>query len=122
MKKKLFYSIILIALMLNTISFTSYSAPGVDSNRQYMLETAQRVGPEEMIRAGFFRGGGLDKEDYNNPQDVYMAQQFILSLYPGRPDLFKKAVCTLGECLKESGNYTTGQINRVVNFMLNFKE
>ena len=66
-------------------------------------------------------GGGLDKDDYNDPMDVYVAQQFILSMYPGRRDLFERAVCTLGKCLEEDGRYTKKQADKVVKFMLNFK-
>ena len=117
----MFYCIILVAFMLNTVTMNaSYSS---SSDREYVLKAAQRLGPEEMIKAFFFKGGGLDKNDYNDPEEVYIVQQYIATqLYPGRRDLFERAVCTLGECLKESGDYTTGQVNRVVHFMLNFKK
>ena len=122
-KNKLVYGAILAAFMLNTVTLNNgHGASDKNlSRRRYMLETAQRVGPEEMIKAGYFRGGGLDTNDYNDPKEVYITQQFILSLYPDRPDLFRRAVCTLGKCIEEDGRYTKKQADRVVKFMLNFK-
>ena len=121
-KNKLVYGAILAAFMLNTVTMnSSYSTSSANSDEQYIFETAQRVGPEEMIRTGF-KKGVLSRVDYNNPKSVYIVQQHILTqLYPNRPDLFRTAVCTLGKCLEEDGRYTKKQADKVVKFMLNFK-
>ena len=57
-KNKLVYGAILAAFMLNTITLNnSYGTSRMDSDRQYIIETSQRLGPEKTIRACYFRGG-----------------------------------------------------------------
>ncbi len=122
-KNKLVYGTILIAFMLNTFTLNSgYCTPSRNLNRQqYIFEDAQNVTPEEIIRISFYNGNRLYLYDYNSPKDIYLAQRVLLSMYPDGSDSFREAVCMLGECLEEDGRYTKKQIDKVVDFMLNFR-
>lgn len=130
MKKKLFYSIVLTALMLNTIiSNVAYSSSNRSANKQHIVVVAShhiipktiKVYPVEAVRRKF-ENGFLGRRDYSDPDDVCMAQQYISKkLCPGRPDLFELSVCTLGECLKNDERYSKQQVDRAVNLMLNFR-
>ena len=118
-KNRLVVGAMLLTLVLS-MSNLSVGLCTSASDDAYTLEVARKLGPEKMIKWSF--GKFLRKEDYTNPESVYIVRQYIRDeLYPGDQVAFRTAVCTLGKCLEEDERYTKKQADKVVKFMLNFK-
>ena len=86
------------------------------------LKAALEIGPERMVKFGFEHREHLGNVNYRNRKEVGAVQKHFVNLYPDRPDLYKRAACALGECLKEEGKYTQEEIKRVVGYITGLTE
>lgn len=119
-KNRTFLIFLLTLLSISTFGSNLCLALSTSTLDQQAIKTALEVGPENMIRFGF--RDYLYKTDYKNPREVHKVQQHIANLYPNRPDLYKRAACTLGKCLDESGKYTKSESERVVKYIIRFSD
>ena len=114
-KNKLFFTALFAVSMLNTINASVSKATTANTLSRHARETAIEIGPENMMKFAF--RDYLHSADYRSRKGVSAVQRHIVNLYPDRPDLYRRAACALGECLKVDGRYTQGEINRVVKYI-----
>lgn len=121
MKNSKLYLVGLMTVMLCILNLTNVNASGhVSVLDKKSREAALRIGPEKMME--FSYDDTLHKGNFTNIVDVNAVQQHIADLYPNRPDLYKRAVCTLGKCLEKDGRYNQKQVDKVVKYMMHFSD
>ena len=117
---RLFSGTVLCALMLYTFGLSvGFGTPGNRLDDE-CLKIARDIGPEDMMKLAF--EDYLRNVNYRDRKRVSAVQKHLVNLYPDRPDLYKEAACALGECLRESGKYTQGEIKRVVGYITGLTE
>ena len=109
--KLLFITLLAFFCLFNTNLCHAYSRIAMPKRA---LEDAIKIGPEYMMKFAFEDKEYLGSCDYRNQQQVSNVQRHFVDLYPDRPDLYKRAACALGKCLKESKQYTDREVERVV--------
>lgn len=116
MKKSRLFLIfsLLLFTMFNILYINTSKATSTSTLSTRAREAAIRIGPERMMKFGFDQKEHLGNVNYRNQKEVSAVQKHLVDLYPDRPDLYKRAACALGECLRESGKYTEKEVERVV--------
>ena len=123
MKKKLFFNIILTALVLNiaTLNVSYSGAYRRQQNIQPFNSILQglRLEPGGIVRYDFETHGFLSRLNYGAAEQIDAAHYYISQWICGdNPNARQDAFHALDECLRTQGGYSDEHINHIINFML----
>lgn len=123
MKKRLFFSIILTALVLNiatlNVSYSAAHGRWPDIRPFNSILQGLRLEPGGIVRHDFETHGFLSRLNYEAIEQIDAAHYYISQwVCRDNPEAFPEAARALGGCLRSQGGYSDRHINGVVNLML----